>query len=321
MSRLRAIASLGLLVGLTLFIGLIVYRGIGEVAAALAAGGLGLFLVAAWHLVPLFADALGWRCLLPRAQRPTVATMATARWLGESINGLLPVMQIGGNIVKARYIARRGVDVDRAAASVVVDVTLLVSTQLLFTLVGLALLPLVVGGERILLQAGMGAALLALMIWGFYAVQRRGLFGLLARLARRLAGEARWATLDLDAGALDHAVSRLYRQRRAVLHAAGWHLVSWVLGAGEVWLALRVLGHPVGFESALLLESLGQAVRAAAFAVPGALGVQEGGYLLLGSLLGIAPETALALSLAKRFRELVLGLPGLLVWQFAPAPR
>lgn len=321
MSRLRAVVSGGLLLGLLLFTALIAYRGIGEVVAALAVGGSGLFAVAAFHLVPLVADALGWRCLVPRAQRPTAATMAVARWLGESINGLLPVMQIGGNIVKAHFIARRGVAADRAAASVVVDVTLLVSTQMLFTLLGLGLLPFLVGGERLLFQALVGAALLSLMIWGFFTLQKKGLFGLLARLARRLAGEARWATLDLDAGALDRAVAQLYRDRGAVARAALWHLVSWVVGAGEVWLALRVLGHPVGFDAALLLESLGQAVRAAAFAIPGALGVQEGGYLVLGGLLGIAPDTALALSLTKRFRELVLGLPGLLVWQLLPTPQ
>lgn len=62
-------------------------------------------------------------------------------------------------------------------------------------------------------------------------------------------------------------------------------------------------------------ESLGQAVRAAAFAVPGALGVQEGGYVVLGGALGIPPDTCLALSLAKRAREILLGLPGLLAWR------
>jgi hypothetical protein len=67
--------------------------------------------------------------------------------------------------------------------------------------------------------------------------------------------------------------------------------------------------------SALLLESLGQAVRTAAFVVPGALGVQEGGYLVLGTALGLTPQTALALSLAKRVREIVLGVPGLIAWQ------
>ena len=61
-----------------------------------------------------------------------------------------------------------------------------------------------------------------------------------------------------------------------------------------------LLGHPVTWVEALLLESLGQAIRGAAFAIPGALGVQEGGYLLLAPLAGLSSDTALALSLAKR---------------------
>jgi hypothetical protein len=40
--------------------------------------------------------------------------------------------------------------------------------------------------------------------------------------------------------------------------------------------------------------------------------VQEGGYLLLAPLAGLPPDAALALSLAKRARELLLGAPGLL---------
>jgi hypothetical protein len=47
------------------------------------------------------------------------------------------------------------------------------------------------------------------------------------------------------------------------------------------------------------------------------LGIQEGGYLLLAPLAGLAPDAALALSLAKRARELLLGLPGLLYLRFA----
>ena len=55
-----------------------------------------------------------------------------------------------------------------------------------------------------------------------------------------------------------------------------------------------------------------QAIRGAAFAVPGALGVQEGGYVLLASLVGLPSHAGLALSLGKRTREILLGLPGLL---------
>jgi uncharacterized membrane protein YbhN (UPF0104 family) len=89
-------------------------------------------------------------------------------------------------------------------------------------------------------------------------------------------------------------------------------LIGWLVGTGEVFLILELLNKPVSWLNALLLESLGQAIRGAAFAVPGALGVQEGGYLLLAPLAGLPPDTALALSLAKRAREIILGLPGLL---------
>jgi len=94
-------------------------------------------------------------------------------------------------------------------------------------------------------------------------------------------------------------------------------LVGWIVGTGEVYLIALFLGWPVSWREALLLESLGQAIRGAGFAIPGALGVQEGGYLLLGPLAGLPPDAALALSLAKRARELLLGLPGLLYLRFS----
>ena len=65
-----------------------------------------------------------------------------------------------------------------------------------------------------------------------------------------------------------------------------------------------------------MLESLAYALRSGAFFVPGAAGVQEGGYVLLGAALGIGPEFALALSLLKRGREIVLGRAALALWQW-----
>jgi uncharacterized membrane protein YbhN (UPF0104 family) len=57
------------------------------------------------------------------------------------------------------------------------------------------------------------------------------------------------------------------------------------------------------------------AVRSVAFAVPGALGVQEGAYVVIGLLFGLSPQDALALSLLKRARDLVIGAPALVIWQ------
>jgi hypothetical protein len=71
----------------------------------------------------------------------------------------------------------------------------------------------------------------------------------------------------------------------------------------------------------VILESARLAIRGAAFLVPGAVGVQEGGYILPGNLLGIPSEMALALSLVRRVRELALGIPGLIAWHLIEANR
>jgi hypothetical protein len=78
---------------------------------------------------------------------------------------------------------------------------------------------------------------------------------------------------------------------------------------------------PANFTTPLILESVVQGVRGAMFLVPGALGVQESGYLIVGNLLGIPGETALALSLIRRVRELIVGIPGLVVWQLLEGGR
>jgi uncharacterized membrane protein YbhN (UPF0104 family) len=86
------------------------------------------------------------------------------------------------------------------------------------------------------------------------------------------------------------------------------------LGTLETLAALHVLGIEAGLREALIIESLSQAVRSAGFVVPGALGIQEGGYIVICGLLGISPQQAIELSLLLRIREVILGVPGLLAW-------
>jgi putative membrane protein len=143
-------------------------------------------------------------------------------------------------------------------------------------------------------------------------LQRRGFFSKLMRAASRYGGKRDWSQWMTQAEAIDLAIQSTYARVGAVAGSFLLSLVGWLVGTGEVYLILLWLAHPVSLSHALLLESLGQAIRGAAFAVPGALGVQEGGYLLLAPLVGLTADAALALSLAKRAREILLGLPGLL---------
>jgi putative membrane protein len=308
--------------GVVLFIALLSWQGFGSVAAALSAAGWGLVALAAFHLVPVILDALAIRVLFPRHERDVSTSDAVlARWAGESVNSLMPAGQIGGPMLMVRYLAQRGMLARDAAAIITVSTTVQTVGQMIFALIGLALLSGYASGIGMLMPVLAVIVFCSAMVVGFFFAQRRGLFGRATRFASRFAArfskKRDWSSLVSRAEAVDNAVVDLYKRPGPVAASFALSLAGWVIGTGEVWLALHMMGSPVGWTEALMLESLGQAIRGAAFAVPGSLGVQEGGYLLLARLIGLPPEAALALSLAKRARELLLGVPGIVYLHFA----
>lgn len=313
-------ALLLLSIGTALFIALLAWQGFGAVTSALATAGWGLALVALVHVVPLAFDAAAIAVLLGRRDPVDQRDALLARWIGESVNSLLPAGQIGGPVVMVRQLSQRGMHMRDAAAAITVSTTLQAVAQILFAVSGIVLFcaHATDGTPRNLgIGAAIATAVLSSIIAAFYVAQRRGMFGRTLRFVSRVFGKRDWSALASRADSIDVAVKTLYRERRKAAASFVLSLVGWFVGTVEVWLALRFLGHPVGWVDALLLESVGQAIRGAAFAIPGSLGVQEGGYLLLAPLVGLPPEAGLALSLAKRAREILLGLPGLLYLHFS----
>ena len=312
-------------IGTALFVGLLAWQGFGSVASTLLAAGWGLALVAAFHLVPLALDAGAISVLLHRHPERahhhlSLRDALFARWVGESVNSLLPTGQIGGPVVMVRQLSQRGMPMRDAAAAITVSTTAQALAQIIFALLGLLLFGAYTAhGALHDLQTAtlIATGVLGAMIVGFYFAQRRGMFGRLLGVVSKLFGKRDWSALMTRAEAVDAAVQAMYRERGRVAVSFALSLAGWIVGTVEVWLALRLLGHPVDWVDALLLESLGQAIRGAAFMIPGSLGVQEGGYLLLAPLVGLPSDAALALSLSKRAREILLGLPGLLVLHFS----
>lgn len=303
------------LIGLSLLIGLIGYYGVTDIGAALKGAGFGLAAITAFHWIPLTCSALGWRSLCKDQDQHSLGRYIFSRWIREAVNGLLPVAQLGGNVVGARLLVLKGMRGYQAGAGVIADVGLEALSQAVFALIGLSLLLLGGTGDVHVGWLITGATLITASAIGFFIAQRSGMFKLLERFLDKLA--ERWPALSMgDMNGLHDAIVNLHQNHRALVASFGWHMLSWFMGIGEVWIALYVLGYPVSFAEALVLESLGQAIRAAAFMIPGALGVQEGGYVVIGALYGLTPELAIALSLTKRVRELGLGLPALATWQW-----
>jgi putative membrane protein len=307
-------AILALLAGLAVFTTLIAWQGLDTVAATFGLAGWNpLWLAVYFFCLPIVLSTVSWRIFF--APRPNFLAGLHAMWIGLAVNWMLPVAQIGGEFVRARVIARRGVAPREAYASVLVDKTSQALTQLTYAVCGILIFAALYAVPDVTYAAAAFAVLLAVGIYTFYRVQQAGIFVAAVKLGAKLVGRFDWSRVADGAGNVDEAVRGIYARRADFWQGCAWRFAARVVAAGEVWLAFQFLDHPISVVDAVVIESIGQAVRGAAFIVPGALGVQEGGYMLLAAALGIGPDLGLALSLCKRVRELAIGIPGLIAWK------
>ena len=324
---MQKIALPALFVGLALAVAVVAWQGVGDVGAALAHAGIHLLWLPPWFLISMLLAGVAWATIFPPGTRPVTRRILAATWIGMSINWLLPVAQIGGEIAKGAWLARRAEPAAMMVATALSDKILQAVTQALVAVVGMALLLAVSTDTRLAPFAlGFAAAIIGLVAT-VLVLQRRDLLTRMTSVAERLyfravarrrvtrAGDP--SPLVVGAASVDAGIREIFRSpRRAGVYCA-IRLVSRLVIAGEVWLVLYVAGHPIGVLEALMIECLTQTVRSAAFAVPGAYGVQEGAFVLIGPLVGVPPEMALSVSLAKRMREVVIGVPGLVYLQLS----
>jgi len=298
---------------------LINWQGARNVGAHLATGGWQLLWLAPWYLLCMVFDSASWSALLAPARHTRWLCLYTT-WVGAAVNWLLPVAQVGGDLLRIRLVHQRDVPFADAVASTIVDKTLQAVTVLVFAFAGTLALVAYVG--QVPYGAGVlgSSAAVGLGVLVFYLLQRRGLFAGALRRAR-IARRFRSAELQQGAEQIDEAVRTRYADGRALRRALGHRVLFRLLMVGEVYLAMRFLGQPISLFDSFIIQSLSQAVRSAAFLVPGGMGVQEGGIVLLTMSLGIDADIGVSLALAKRARELLVGLPALLWLQWRGALR
>ncbi|MGQ0675787.1 MAG: flippase-like domain-containing protein [Rhodospirillales bacterium] len=305
-------------VGLAFVLALIGQEGFHKIGVALATVGLGMLWVSLYRFVPMFLDAAAWRQLFSAGRRPPFFTTTVIRWVGESGNSLRPVAQGGGDGVRARLIAKRyALPRSATGAATVVDFTLALVAHAVFSFSGLGLLLTKTGLSEPVAAFTVGILAAAMLVGTLHFAPRLGLFGLLAELVERVAHkDERLARLAGGVQALHEQVVELHRRGFDLLVAFCLKLGGWVLRVFETWLVLRLMGYPVDVGEAFIIESLAAAVRSAAFFMPGGLGLQEGGIMVLGHILGLPTNASLGLAVVKRVREMTTGLPGLVVWSY-----
>lgn len=312
---MKHLSVIGMILGLAVLSLLVVWQGIGEVIGLLANSGWSLLLLTViWWPCLLFTTE-SWRLLFRSEAKPPFLYSFAAIWMGRSVNSLLPVATIGGEIVKARLVTLNGTSGIDAAASVLVDKTVQVLAVIVWGLTGIALLFHLSINDAFALTALAGFGVLALGVAGFFLVQRAGLFHLLARIGASLIQSDKWDGLTFNARTVDQTVMTIYRKQGRFWWSVVLKSLGLMVQTGEVWLACYLLGHPIGFIEALVLKSLTSTLSDIVFIIPNAYGIQEGAYMMVGALLGLSPDFALAVSLATRVRELIIDIPGLIYWQ------
>ncbi len=309
-ARLRwgiaAATALGL--GLALWtIGRVGLRQLAEAALRVGAGGFLLLCL----LTGATLAVLGAACLaaMPGEPRRHVALFAWSRTVRDGASELLPFSHAGALALGARVLVRGGIAPARVYAAMIVDLTAEMASQAVFTLGAVLAAGGVLAGGRTgaLAWAGIGVSIVLALA---FALLQRPALRLIGGFAGRLVPGA-----GAPLGEVEALLAVSYRARGVFAASFLLNLAAWGMTALFAWVALRMMGAGLGLARAVALESLILALRAAAFVVPAALGVQEAGYMLLAPLFALDPRLALALSLLKRARDVAIGVPALVACQ------
>lgn len=318
------------LLGVALFTFIAAKAGISSVMQALGKVGLGGFLLlVAIQIVIDIGLGIAWKASVPQIG---LARLTGARLVRDAAGACLPFSQLGGMVlgVRATLAGRSAQGLDgedlhwpEGVASNLVDITTEVLGQIAFILVAILCLVGHQGAATFIWPLMGGMVLLSIGIAGFIWTQHRG--GSMIRKAAMFFGRhiaADWReSLIGNTDIFQARLETLWGRPDRIMMGALSHFICWVGGAFATWVALTLLGAHIGFLSALAIEGVVCGIMSAGFLVPGALGVQEAAYVALGLIFGIDSQISLSLSLLRRGRDILIGIPVLLAWQMVEMSR
>jgi putative membrane protein len=304
-----------LISGVILFVFLLHELGVRTVVMNLRLVGWGIAPIVLQEILAYTANTFGWRAAFssPRPQIP-FARLLAARIAGDAVNYLTPTATLGGEFVRTRYLNGDAGSTSLVASVAVAKLSQTIG-QITFVVVGLVFVlddtPLPAAVRRGLLAGLAGLiALTVVLIVG----QRRGMFAPMLRFAHRLGLPERAPALARRLQRLDEEIARFHGDANgALLLSSASFCIGWALGVLEIYLILWFLGVPVSVHRALTIEVLSVAIDGILFFVPAKVGTQEGGKVLIFTILGLDPGKGLALGIVRRIRELTWALIGMLI--------
>jgi uncharacterized protein (TIRG00374 family) len=302
-----------LVVGLLTLVLIVWHIGPGQIYdAAAQLGPVALLVLLIPSAIMYVVEAYGWKVTLgPSAKAISFWRVLSIRTAGEVVNMTTPTAYVGGEPLKAYLLKKHHVPIVEGLASVIIAKTTMTIAEVLFILLGIALGVWLLGGNdssgHTMAAALVSVGLLAFGTAAFVFVQRQGLFtwllGFLRKIGLKIAYlEAREEKLR----SLDRTILEFYRHNRPAFYAStGLFFLGWMAEALEVYVIVYFLGGPAMALSAISIGALSVFIKGGTFFIPGSLGAQDGGNVLLLSAFGYSDVTGITFALLRRFRELV----------------
>lgn len=260
------------------------------------------------YLAVYAIDTVAWSLTLPAAGRPPFLRLFRLRWAGEAVNNLIPTGYIGGEAVKVYLLNHHGMAVGDGAAGAVLSKTAQTLAQVVFIAIGAALfarMPDIDGSLRIAMLALAATGFVG--VAGFILLQQRGLSEFLLGVVDRCRLRISW--IDRRRAqflAVDHQVRAFYTRQRGQFHlSTACFFLGWLIDSVEILLVGRLMGIPITATEALAIEAFIGVAKVLGLVVPGAIGVQESGVIMLCRLAGLPGPFGYAYALWRRFRELL----------------
>ena len=269
-------------------------------------------------------EAYGWKITLgPSAKNIPFWRVLAIRTAGEVVNMTTPTAYVGGEPVKAYLLQKHHVPMVEGLASVVIAKTTMTIAEVVFILLGIALAFWRVGADgssgQTVTAALVSVGLLVLVTAALVFVQQQGLFTWLLEFQRKIGLKIHYLEArEKKLRSLDRTILDFYRDHRLTFCSSiGLFFVGWMAEAVEVYVIIYFLGGPAVALSAISISALSVFIKSGTFFIPGSLGAQDGGNMLLLKAFGYSDVTGITFALLRRFRELVwIGL-GLLCLSLA----
>ena len=297
--------------GLAVLVVIMIRAGAGSVARSLVSLGFtGLLLIVLLHLPVVVAMANAWQGVAGNLAGGSRLRFLWARLVRDAACEVLPFSQLGGFLLGLSALGLRGSEAVRGAISVGVDLVIELAAKLPYLLSGLIVVLALAPGSNLLRPVLLVLVLTAAAVCAPFLCRRRVwrfLESAVRAILRRW--EAAGALFDshIRQPELKAMLEQSLGRRTRVLTGFLLHLICWFAGAVEVWVTFALLGTPIGILPALAIDSIMCGFRTFAFMIPAAAGVQEASYVLAGAAFGIPANAAVAASLARRARDLLLG--------------